>query len=175
MSACPSIVQGYSKSCRDTQGGVKQIYITELSNKATLTTASGVITAFTLSSGKKFWLYEQELNTANGQEVFTGNLQAGTRFVDQTVTVTLLKRQASISYQIKTLAAVNVMVIVYEQTGTYMLYGATNGMWLDPSTSTTGTNMGDSSNYVLVFKGMEPEGAFEVPSDILAVLIEEAA
>src|SRR5687767_12496424 len=98
MAICSAIVSGYSKSCRDAQGGVKKIFLTELSNKDYIVAVSGVVTSFALDFGKKFWEYEQELNTAFGIETPTPNDVAGTFFVDQAVTITLLKRQASISY-----------------------------------------------------------------------------
>lgn len=170
MPNCGSL-SGYTKGCANYQGGVEKAYIIETSNISSVVSASGVVTTLTLAGGKSLYTYDQEINTAFGNDNPVPNRTNGTFYADQTVTLTLLKRQAATSYDIKTLAQQNVSIILKERTGKYMLYGAVNGLRLDPaSTSGTGTNMGDSSNYVLAFKGMEPELALEVPSNIFAGL-----
>src|SRR6185503_2239594 len=102
-SNCPAIAQGYTKQCRDAQGGVYKFYITEHANinQDTYVEASGVVTTLALASGKKFWLYEQELNTANYTETPTPSRTAGSIAVDQVFNATLLKRSAAISYSIR--------------------------------------------------------------------------
>lgn len=180
-----ALVQGYSKSCRDAQGGVIKFYITELSNLATLTSASGVVTAMTLSTGKKFWTYEQEINTAEYTETITVNRQAGTNYVEQEFKATLLKRAAAISYELRALSAVNVMIVAEEQNAvsgvpTRFLLGATsttmaNGLALEASPSKSGKAMGDMNGYELTFKGQEPFLAPTVSAAILATLIVPAS
>ena len=169
--SCLPVAQGYTKSCRDAQAGVKKFYITEHANISSYTQASGVLTAITMVAGKKFWLYEQGVNTANGVEVPTPNRINGTYFVDQTFNAVLLKRSASISYSLIALAQQDLAIIVVEQTGEMFLYGAENGMAMEPSNSPTGTNAGDRNGYELVFKGQEPNMAPTVSSAILATII----
>jgi hypothetical protein len=171
--SCLAIAGGYTKPCGDSQGGVGKFYITEWANinQDTYAEASGVITTLALTAGKKFWLYEQELQTANYTEVQTSNRTAGTTFVDQTFNCTLLKRSAATSYAIRALATQDVAIISVDQTGTMFLLGRAKGMRLEPSTSTSGTNMGDASKYDLVFKGMEPTLAPTVSTAILATVI----
>lgn len=166
-SNCPAIAQGYSKSCRDAQGGVKKFWITEWANIESYTEASGVLTAITLTAGKKFWLYEQELQTASATESITSSRTNGTTFWDQTFNAVLHKRAASVSYALRALAHQDVVIIGQEQTGTNFIWGIKNGLSLDPSESPTGVNMGDLNGYNLVFKGMEPYGAFTVSQDIV--------
>jgi len=113
-SNCPSILSGYSKSCRDAQGGVKKFWITELANIESYTEASGVLTAITLTGGTKFWLYEQELNTASATEAPQSNRQTGTTFWEQTVNMTLHKRAAATSYAIRALAHQDVVILFTE-------------------------------------------------------------
>lgn len=167
---CPAIEQGYTRGCRDAQGGVKKFYITEHANISSYTEASGVITAMTMVSGKKFWLYEQELNTANATEVTTSSRVNGTTFVEQTFNCALNKRSASVSYSIRALAHQDVAIIVVEQTGTMYLFGALNGLALETATSNTGTAAADRNGYDLVFKGQEKIKAGTVSSAILTTV-----
>ena len=61
-----ALTSGFTLPCRDGVGGVKTIYITELANFASATIASGVVTALTLDTGKKFWTYELTEETRGG-------------------------------------------------------------------------------------------------------------
>lgn len=178
-SNCPAILQGYSKSCRDTQGGVYKFYITEHANITSFTEASGVLTAITMSSGTKFWTYEQELNTASIVETLTVNRQNGTNYIDQTFNATLLKRAASLSYGLRAISEQDVCIIATEQNavsgvGVNFILGIKNGLSLDPSESTSGVAMADTNGYNLVFKGMEPHFAYTVSSVILTQVTSPA-
>lgn len=175
-----ALTQGFTKGCRDAQGGVRRIFITEKSNLGTLTSASGVVTAMTLASGKKFWTYEQEMNTASANSAPTPARANGTIYYDQTVNMIINKHTASINYELRALAQVDLLIIVEEQNGlasdngTYFLYGETNGMALDPSNAPTGTNMGDRNGYEFVFKGQEQFMPNQVPTNIMSTLIVPA-
>lgn len=166
-----ALTQGYSKGCRDAQGGVKKFYITEQANIASITSSSGVISAITMNAGKKFFLYEQEINTAEFTETITPSRQNGTRFYDQNFTASLLKRASAINYELRALSVVNVAIIVCEQTGNNYLLGETNGLNLEPSASKTGKAMGDMNGYELVFKGQEPLEAQSISQTLINTII----
>jgi hypothetical protein len=56
--AC-AITQGYALDCKDTVGGLKNLYFAALSDVATVSqNASGYVTAITMASTKKFYKYE---------------------------------------------------------------------------------------------------------------------
>ena len=167
--AC-ALTQGYTLDCRDSVGGVKTIYVTELANKASITTASGTITAFTLTAGKKFWTYELMKETANLTENITTSDTNGTLFYDQNLTFTIRKMQASLSQEIKLLAQNRLMIIVLDRNGKYWLLGQNNGAELQPSTANTGTAFGDMNGYSLVFKTKEESPMNEVASNLIAGL-----
>lgn len=169
--ACPAINSGYSKSCRDAQGGIKKFYVTEKANISSYTVVSGVVTAITMAGGRKFWLYEQELNTASTVEAPTTNRQNGSFFVDQTLNAVFNKRSAASSYQFKTLAVNDLVFISQEQTGTNFVFGLVNGMSMDPSTSPSGTAAGDRNGYEFVFKGNEPDFAPTISDVLLSGII----
>lgn len=153
---CPAIGQGYSKTCRDVQGGILKFWVTEHANLESYTEASGVITAITLTAGKKFWLIEQELNTASATATPQSNRQNGTTFVEDIVNMVLHKQTASINYWLRSMAHQDLLIVAQHQTGTNFVYGVRNGMSLEPSESPTGVASGDLNGYNLVFRGEEP-------------------
>lgn len=169
--ACPQILQGYGKPCRDVQAGTKKFYITEHANIAYYVEASGVLTSLSLNVGKQFWLYEQEPGVASGVEAITANRQNGTTFIAQTFTAKLNKRSASQSYALRALSQQDVCIIEVERTGEMFIYGLVNGLSLDPSESTTGVASGDHNGYNLIWKGEEPMLAPTVSQAILDTVI----
>lgn len=168
---CPAILQEHNLGCPDAQGGVTKYYITEHQNIASYTEASGVLSAFTLNDGKKFWLIEQELETAYCTEAPNPNRQNGTISYDQTVFMRFFKRSASLSYYMKALAQNKVCIIAVENTGTMFVHGLVKGLRLAPSTSPTGTTMNDHNGYDLTFNGKESFPAPTVSSAILDTLV----
>ena len=164
------LTSGYTLDCADSVGGIKKIYITELSNKASITAASGIITAFTLSAGKKFFTYELQKETSNLVENITRNSANGTTFYEQVLQFTIRKMAASLRNEIKLLAQNNVMIIVLDRNGKYWLLGENNGCEMTNSTAATGTAMGDFNGYTLNFQGMEEAPCQEVSSGLIAGL-----
>lgn len=168
-----AILNGYSQTCRDSQGGVLQFYATEWENidQATYAEASGVVTTINLNVGKKFHLFYQELETCNYSEVQTPNRANGTNFVDQTFNATFHKRAAATSYLVRAMSEKNLAVITVDQTGTMFLLGRKNGLAMEPSTSISGTAMGDASKYDIILKGKESTHAPTISTAQLADLI----
>lgn len=155
---------------QDSVGGVNKIFVTELANKASITSASGTITAFTLSAGKKFWTYELMKETASLTENIVTSDTNGTVFYEQDLTFTIRKMQASLSQEIKLLAQNRLMVIVLDRNGKYFLIGQNNGLEMQASSGATGTAFGDMNGYTLAFKGKEESPMNEVASNLIAGL-----
>lgn len=173
-SSC-AIPAGYTKSCRDSIGGIKTIYLTEQANKSTLTHASALIATFTLSTGKKFWTFEVEQGSATASDDPNPNAPNGSLFYSHKLTMPIVKRSANTSHIIRMIAQNDVMAIVLDQNGNYWLLGQGNGLKMQPSTSPFGTAMGDINGYNLVFEGMDQYSALQVPSNLIATLTSPAA
>lgn len=169
-----AITSGYTKDCGDSIGGIKTTYFAPLSNKATLTYVSGAVVTFTLSQGKKFYTFEMNQATGTASDDPKPNATNGSFYVEHKSTLDVPKRSASFSYAIKTLAVQDLMQIVLDQNGTYWLLGGTNGMRMQDSTSPYGQAMADFNGYKMVFLGMEPTMALQVPANIMAVLLSPA-
>lgn len=166
-----AINTGYTRSCRDQIGGIQTVYLTELANVTTITSASGNVSGITMASGKKFWTYELELATGSATDDPKANAPNGTFYMESNVTFTIPKRSATISNQIKNLAINDLVMIVKDYGGTYWLFGATNGMKMGDSKGPFGKAMADMSGYELVFNGMEPYPAYTITPGIIAALL----
>ncbi len=170
--AC-AIVSGYALDCKDTVGGIKSIYITELANvTAVAENASGYVTSITKAAGKKF--YEYSL-LARGQNNFTQNIQAdpavGTVAYEQSVVANFVKLQYETQIVLDNLIKNRLSVIVETKDGSYWLFGKVNGLEVSAGTANSGQAMNEFQGYQLTFTGMEKALANEVDSSIIAGLL----
>lgn len=171
--AC-ALTSGRALDCRDSVGGIKRLLITELANKATLTTTSGAISAFTLSTGKQFWSYEQVRETSNFSEAIQASVENGTLAYETTLTAIFNKGETSTRNQIRLLAQNRLMIIAEDRNGKYWLLGETNGAELTAGSYASGTAMGDRNGYELTFVAKEAEPMKEVSSGLIATLLAPA-
>ena len=169
-----ALTKGFTLDCRDSNGGIKKIYVTEHSNKNTLTETSGVITAFTLNTGKQFWTYELPDNTAQLTENIQANTQNGTVVYSQELQLVLHKLQTSVRNELKLLAQNRLMIIVLDTNGVYWLLGKTTGGWLTGGSSVSGQAKADMSGYNMTFIAEEPEPMTEVSSGLISTLTAPA-
>lgn len=169
-----ALTSGRPLDCRDSVGGIKKLLITELANKATLTTTSGAISAFTLATGKQFWSYEQVRETSNFSEVTLASVENGTLAYETTVIAIFNKGETSTRNQIRLLAQNRLMIIAEDRNGKYWLIGEANGAELTASTYSSGTAMGDRNGYELTFVAKEAEQIKEVSSGLIATLLAPA-
>ena len=166
-----ALTKGFTLGCKDGIGGIKEIYLTEFSNKATLTETSGVITAFTLSAGKQFWKYELPDNTSSLIETINTNLQNGTTFYSQVVNFILNKLQTAIRNEMKLVAQARLMIIILDRNGTYWLIGKSIGANLTEGSAVTGLAKGDLTGYNMSVLAEESEPMSEVTAGLMATLI----
>jgi hypothetical protein len=170
--ACTTIVQGSSIDCLNSIGGIEEIYITEFTNvpQGNITASSGVISAMSCSSGKKFFTFQLKKQTAESTESIVSNVENGTLYFEQKITFTLPKQSASLRYTLKTLAENRCMVITKDRNGIIKLYGQTTGCDISESSFSTGKTFGDFNGATISLTGMEPELASTLSSAILATV-----
>lgn len=165
-----NLTQSYNLDCRDSVGGLKEVYFMELGNLTSFTEASGVVTAIIKASGKKFYKYALVKQTSKFEDTLTVNEENGTVFSAQKLTVMLNKMQANTRNEITLLAQNLLVCIAADRNGKYWFLGATNGIVINTIKGETGTKMGDRNGYTLEFEGAEPVFAQEVSSGIIAAL-----
>jgi hypothetical protein len=171
LASC-ALTQSYTLDCRDSLGGITEVYFIEAANVTSVTesSAGGTITAITKASGKVFRKYELVPGTSSLTENVNANLQNGTVFYAQELSIILNKLQANTRNEILLLAKNNLKVVVGDNNGKYWYLGRVNSMTLSGGNGTTGTANGDRSGYTLTFAGSEKELAPEVSSSIIAGL-----
>ena len=164
------LTQGNSLPCRSSVGGIAEIYIAELANKSTLTTTSGVITAFTMLSTKKFWTYFVEKEDATFTDTITVSAENGTKYSEQTGTFTIKQMTSSNRNELELMAQNKLMVIAKDNNGVYWLFGENNGLDVTTIAAATGKAYGDLNGYTISFAGKETVSSKAVTGSLIATL-----
>lgn len=170
--AC-AITSGYALDCRDTVGGIKNLYVTELASVSAVTeNASGFVTAITMAATKIFYKYELEpRGTNDAPQNIQADLAAGTVAYEQIVNANFVKMKHETSYKLQLLIKNRCAIIVETKSGQYFLYGKENGMQVNGGQIMTGQAMNEFNGYTIPFNGMERAMAPEVDASIIAGLL----
>jgi hypothetical protein len=164
-----ALTQGFNLDCRDSIGGLKEVYLIELGNLGTVTEASGIVTAIVKASGKRFWKYSLIRETSNFDQVITPNDQNGTLYYAQTLQLIVNKLQASVRNEIMLIAQNNIAAVAVDNNGKGWLLGREFGLVLGGN-SGSGTAWADRNGSTLTFGGNEKQLAPEVNSATIATL-----
>jgi len=167
-----TLTQGNTLDCKDSKGGIKTVYIADMSDTgSTITIASGVVTAWS-SAATDFWTYQVRPETSNHDWDIVPSEANGTSFYTHKLTIKLHKMTAALSEEIVRLVQKRLHIIVLDRNGKYWLLGYTNGMTVVASTAGTGTAMGDMNGYTLNFSSNEEYQPYEVSSGIIAAMLK---
>jgi ligand-binding sensor domain-containing protein len=167
--AC-ALTSGYTFDCKDNIGGLKSVWFIGYNDVASVTEASGVITAITKDAGKVFYKYQLVRNTASFTENIAGSIENGTVVFNQELLIVINKMQTSMRNEMLLLAKNNMMAVVEDQNGRYWLAGRFNGLDLLTGSVSTGLAQADRNGYSFTFSGGEKESAPEVQSAVISTL-----
>lgn len=168
--AC-ALTSGYTLDCRDSVGGVIEMYFIEAGNVTAITEASGVVTAITKASGKVFRKYEQDQDVAFFVENLNSNVQNGTIFYQQELTVVINKMATAIRNELLLLNKNRLIAVVKDANDSYWLLGKTRFLHATAGNSGTGTASADRNGYTFTYTALEPSLAPSVNSGIIAGLL----
>ena len=169
--AC-TIIEGRQIDCRDSVGGIAEIYVAEYTNvqQAAILASSGSITSMNCLPTKKFYTYQMEKGNAQFDEKAVVSVENGTLYYEQTLTFDFKKNQASLRNDFHILAQNRLLFIVKDNNGLFRLMGQTVGADMGESTNSTGKAWGDKNGYTFTFTGMEPVPANFVSQAIVTTL-----
>ena len=151
--ACENLSLGRLKPCKDTVGGIKNIYFVDYGDFTGIVynaTDTDVIDDLAAS----FSAYKYEVHFSSS---FTQNIQSsmenGTTAFEQVLEVTLPKLTKEDHKELKLISFGHPHVIVEDQNGNFFVAGLLNGMSVTGGTIVTGVAMRDLSGYTLTLTG----------------------
>ena len=173
--AC-ALTQNIPLDCRQTVGGIKSIFVTNLLNQtAEPTVSGGTVTAYTLSTGNRFWRYDFRKQTGEYTETETLSDPNWTIFYASDIKIQFTKLEVNKRNEMYLLGQNDLVVIVLDNNGQYWLVGTRNGITLTKVDGKSGKNFGDLNGYQIEMKGAEPFAAYLLPSSFITTLTAPAA
>jgi hypothetical protein len=169
--ACVSFSGGIPKDCNNNVGGLTKLYLTDFDNIVSYVQAGGTVSSIIMASASNFYEFEFNRNSATFTEDLVKSVEAGSALFEQTTTVTIPRRDVAKRNTLALLTQRDLACIFKDSNGLYWYPGATEGIYLSESTSTSGTAKADGSNYTLTLKGFEVDRAFGVSASIVAALV----
>jgi len=163
---------GRAESCKDSVGGLKNIYFAnfdiEASDITYDATDTDLITAITGISN----LYKFELK---GNSTFVQNINSsrenGTTFFEQVLSLELKKQDVATTKEIKILSYGRPHVIVEGNDGQYFIAGLLRGMDLSAGSIESGASLSDYNGYKITLTGQEKTPANHLDCTTEAALI----
>jgi hypothetical protein len=149
------LANGRLEVCKDAVGGIDAVYFVNY-NDYTSITYDAVNTDVIDSVAGVASLYKYELKGTNSfEQVVNSSRENGTTFVEQTLTMTLKKQDATTHKSVKLLAYGRPHVIIRNRNNQFFFAGLEHGMELTTANVSNGTAMGDLNGYTLTFVGQE--------------------
>lgn len=176
MAICNALTAGLAKSCSTNTGGLNKFYVTDFENVTAYTIAAGTggdwITGITLGAGD-FYEFQTNKNVCNFTEKATIDLQKGTTFFDQKVSLVLSRRETIKRNAIEELTAGQkpLLIICLDSNGLYWLSGKIEGSFVSNVDGGTGTAKADSNGYTIEFSAMEPEQMYQIDPSIISGIV----
>ena len=167
--ACENLSLGRLKPCKDTVGGIKNIYFVDYGDFTGIDyNATDTDVIDTLAGTFSAYKYEVHFSSSFTQNI-QSSMENGTTAFEQVLEVTLPKLTKEDHKELKLISFGHPHVIVEDQNGNFFVSGLLNGMSVTGGTIVTGLNMGDLSGYTLSLSGME-----KVPANFLDTTIVAA-
>jgi len=164
------LTQGYNLDCRDSYGGVKEIYIAERATVSAITASAGVITAIDKAGSAVFFKYNLVAHTGEADQEFSPSREMGTLSNKQTVKFPINKMTVAVRNELLLLAQNRLYIVVIDENGTGWMFGENYGMMLAPTTGKTGRLLGDRNGFELTFESDEKTLAQQVDAATLLTL-----
>ena len=167
--AC-DLTLGRKEPCKDSVGGIKNVYFVDFGKLGTVTIAADEITNMTGTtiggSANSLTAFKYEVKGGSSlEQTVTASRETGTTFYEQTLNLTLKKLTKEDNKELKLLAYGRPHVAIEDYNGNVFMMGLENGADVSGGTIVTGTAMGDLSGYTLTFSGQEKVPANFMDSD----------
>lgn len=144
---------GRKLACKDSVGGISQVFFADYGTLGTATITAGLISAF---SSVTYTLFQYDVKSAsNLVQTITSSNDSGTTYFEQSLTLVLTKLDAATQVELYKLIVSRPHVFVKDNNGNYLSVGLTRGCDTN-GTIDTGTALGDMNGFSLTITAQEP-------------------
>ena len=146
---CSQILAGIARDCSSNLGGIKAVYIANADDVDSITELSGVVTAITMKSSKKFYPYVFSPGTSSLTSNWQVNAENGTKYVESDLLMVFNRMDSTKRLEIMALAQTEMAIVVEDNNGTmWFLAEAT----INAGDGQTGTARADRNGYSITLR-----------------------
>lgn len=162
-------------NCMGAVGGIQKIYMTEFANlsgagSAAPTITAGVITAWTLATGKKFRTYDIDEEMGMFTKPLAVTEESGAKVYSPTIDFTIKGLSITNVQEIDLIAKNYLCMIVLDNNGTYWVMGVDRPMKLKAASFDSGTKMEDFNGQKLSFGCKELVPIYQLTGALITAL-----
>lgn len=154
-----SLTQGYTISCKDGIGGIREAQVIRRSDVDSITVEDGIVTQMVISA--PIWVYQLQRNTCTFSDQIE-RLQSGEKVWNSKVSIILNTLQTSVRNEVMKLIKKNLLILVKDRNGVLWMLGKENGMKHVNGKASPGQAATDRYGIELNFEGQERQPVYEV-------------
>ena len=164
--ACTQTLAGIVRDCSNSMGGIKEVYIANFDDVASLTLSNNIITAITMESSKTFKKYAFRPQTAELVSTPQISSENGVAYIQSVLTLQFAKMETPKRLEINALALGDLAIIVVDNNGKMWYLGKDNPVVASGGDSGTGKAFGDANRYGIQLTDNSREYPFEFNGDL---------
>jgi hypothetical protein len=159
---CPpcELSSGFALDCKEGIGGIKAIYLQQLSDFKTGVVVDPSTEEITALPAATIYQFVLPKHTGNFTEEVQSSVENGTIFYTQTVTATFFKLTAPRRKQLELIAKNRLVVFVLDNNDNIWMIGKVDGAEVTAASTSTGTAKGDLNGYTITFTAEEAHKAY---------------
>lgn len=173
--ACNVTLTGIGYSCEANLSGVKAVYICDYEDVSTYTASNNNITSITMKTGKKFYEYVFNKNTAGLTSTMTKDETNGYSYYTNELTGNINKMDTTKHQEVGELMRGRLNAIVADKNGMYWFLGQDNYATGTAMTAQTGAAPEDGNFYNITITDESKELPYSIDSSIISGIVSEAS
>ena len=161
--ACSQTLAGLVNDCAANMGGIKEVYLANKADVATITVTSNKVTAITMASTAKFHKYYFRPQTSSMSSNWQVNLDNGVKYVQTDLVMVFNRMETTKRVEVVAMAQGDLVALVRDSNGLLWLLGEENPLILSAGDGLTGTARSDRNGYSVTLQ----DNFSELPHEVL--------
>lgn len=155
-------LNGLARDCKDSAGGIKEIYIVDYNSVDTVSVLADKITGLTLNSGSTFHTYSLRKQTSTLTTTINVDEAAGTVNYSSELNLKFTKLETAKRLEIVSLAMGETVAVVRDSNDRFWYLGKDYPVTLSAGSIATGTNLADFAGYDITLSDIARTAPYEV-------------
>jgi len=172
--ACSVTLTGINYSCEANLSGIKAVYIADYNDVSTFTVNNNNITSITMASGKKFYEYAFNKNTASLTSTMTKDETNGYSYYTNELTGNINHLDTTKHIEVDELMRGRLAAIVNDKNGMYWYLSQDNYATGTAMTAQTGAAPEDGNYYTITITDESKVLPYSIDSSIISGIVSQA-